>query len=865
MKDKIKLGIGILWLITVLVFYYHNHGYYGFPLIGLAKWWIIWLAPIILYCSVLFFSWAKGHSTIQIRISSKRIIAGFFLLMLFIGNAAFFVKSPIAYFGDPVAFFEDGSYKINPTQEEKLTATQILSNGLTISEAHDFFDQAPEAIKQGLVKANIFQIEFGLLWTYIKVYGSSFLFLLLCFGLGSKIFSLFKIHERNFESSIIKTVLGTGLITTIFFLIAAIGQFKTFNLLVLLLIIAIIVRKEITESVRAILKFRTDLEFDYGNLLIPIFLICLTFLGINLFDNLSPLPRGWDGLNRYILSARDISEGGELIKIGSVYAWELIIAFFYGIDEKIALFWTAMPGILNFILLFLLIKKFNGNTVSALSVAILISLPMATFYLADENKIDLAHWLYGTASIVAVLLAIDFENHSKPKIKNISWIFIAALIAGYAFTIKFTAVLLILSLLSVFAYLEAGFFGFIPAILISIALLANQGGFNLGSEFITSEKTSFYIFIFTALLGSALTIYAFLKNKIQKKSLKELGVVILLIILPIFPWLAKNAIEIKSVNLTQIINGIYEKPEPDFQTEADPQTGVCTETGFFEEFDRYLGYNDNIFLRVLELPWHLTMNDTGAEGAYVDIGFAFLGFLLISILFYKSNHKNRILLIFGLTYIFFWLIKANGIFWYGFPLLTFATLLMANGISIMNKNVVGKIILILVLPIWFIFVLNTRLNNFSNPIIMLSHADVVTYDDVRENIFPYSDELQKVLTENEGLVYKVGSPLAFFIPDFYKRTYDDQLIDNFYCTYVGYNRSPLEMIKILRDNGFRYLLFDSYTATIGLDPEGTLKKKVDSLIDFLNNHLELVIFDDVRGYHLLYIPSEEEYLKSHSE
>ena len=52
--------------------------------------------------------------------------------------------------------------------------------------------------------------------------------------------------------------------------------------------------------------------------------------------------------------------------------------------------------------------------------------------------------------------------------------------------------------------------------------------------------------------------------------------------------------------------------------------GKCdVATGSYEEYDRYLGYNPNIIIRAAAIPWHLTMNDIGAVGAYVDIGFSF--------------------------------------------------------------------------------------------------------------------------------------------------------------------------------------------------------------------------------------------------
>ena len=81
--------------------------------------------------------------------------------------------------------------------------------------------------------------------------------------------------------------------------------------------------------------------------------------------------------------------------------------------------------------------------------------------------------------------------------------------------------------------------------------------------------------------------------------------------------------------------------------------------------------------------------------------------------------------------------------------------------------------------------------------LLLNNAGKITYQDVQENIFPFADEIQNYLKEHEGLVYKVGTPYSFIFQVF-GRTYDDQLLDIFYCTFLSYDGNPVKIIQILR-------------------------------------------------------------------
>lgn len=866
MKEKIKYLLGTIWLGVVMFFYYKNHTYYTDGFNGLLKWWPIWLAPILAYGIFLFYNWSKGAAAFHIKLNAKKIAVAFMLCMLLLGNIAFAVLHPIMYFGPTAVYNDDGTVNTSPSEEEIQNSKHVLKNGISLTANGDFFDKAPENIKDYLVKANFWQIESGLIWTFTKVFGTSFLFLVFCYALGSYLHKLIRKkqeHEDSFERKMIELVFGLCVMTTIFYLITLTGHFNNSVNFTVIGILALILLKEIRTAFNKIFSWNLEYEFSYDSIFVPVSIFFLGFLLLYVMDNLSPMPRGWDGLNRYILLARDIAQNGHGENIGSMYAWETILAFFYSIDSKIALFWTSLPGILNFIVMAILFKKFSNNRNTALILAFIVSVPLMSFYMADENKIDLAHWLVGNTIILAVIKGTNFEE--KLKVKDYSYFWLAALLSGFAFTVKFTGVIILASLISVFALLESGILVSIAVTLISLAVLALQGGFNLGSEFRSTPQFDKIFIIASLLLSVLIIIFSFARKKLTGNTLKKFLILCALIGLPIIPWMANNYYQTRFEIMTltdRLITGLNEKPKVDFHTISEN----CSFTGFFEEFDRYLGYNKNILGRIIEIPWHITMNDTGARGAYVDIGFMFLGFIVFAALFLKiADKRKKLVLYMGFIYALIWLLKANGVIWYGFPILTFSAFIVVFAFDEMNKSKAGRTIILISFAIWAFLAFSSKLNNFGNAVLLMNDAGAITYQQVQENIFPYADDMQSYLEANAGLIYKVGTPLGFYIPDFSKRTYDDQLIDDFYCTYESNKENPLKTIAVLRANNLKYMLFDSYTSTIGDDPNGTLHKKVKTLIDFMNNYLDIVIFDDIRGYHLLYIPSPDEFVSKHPE
>ncbi|MEK7145621.1 MAG: hypothetical protein AAB802_00370, partial [Patescibacteria group bacterium] len=838
----LKYVLGFAWLAMVMFFFYAHHGYYQMELPGFFGWWPLWVVPLTLYGLFLIYTWISDEKELRLKLTVPGILFVAILTLFYIGNVTFYKLKPLMFEGPTTVIHADGSVIIGASKEQMEGAPYVFDTGTTVADISNFYDQAPPEMKPYLIKANFWQIQIGLAWTFIKVFGVSLLFIFAAWVFGAAVHRWIRrkstLHEdKPFEGGLLEMVLGLGLMSTILFLIGALGLFNLPVILGTFLILLGVFYKDLIARCKLLWSWKDELVLKPGNMAIPIFLFLWLMIGIDLFDNLSSQPRGWDGLNRYIVIARDIASSGGLVERGNVYGWELFLALGYLLDIKLSLFWSALPGYLTFALMWCFARRYSDSWATALALSTLIVAPMMAFHLSDENKVDVAHWLFGTAVILAFLRGIDWN---EIKIKDKSWMWIAGLLAGYAFTFKLTGVLMMAALLVVFAFVEGGWIGFAAALLIALGVLSLQGGYNLGTEFTTSTKINETLFIFGVLGGAMLAGFGMLKKKISLKAMKELILIILLMALPILPWFTKNAIDTKSLELGNIIFGANDIPNIDF----DLAGSACEATGFYEEYDRYIGYNNNLILRTIELPWHATMNDTGATGAYVDMGFAFLGFLLLALLLYKPSKHSRVVLIFGITYFLFWLFKANGVTWYGFPLFSFMVVLLAATYHQMGKDWFGRGILIFTLGIWILSAFDARLSNYGKVSLLLGHTTAVSYDQVRESIFPYSNELEATLAEYEGLLYKIGTPMGYFIPNFFQRTFDDQLLDNFNCIYTAQGNDFAAVRHKLLEEGFQYVLYDSYTNTVGLDPEGTLSKKVQLFEQFASEELIYTIYDD---------------------
>jgi hypothetical protein len=115
----------------------------------------------------------------------------------------------------------------------------------------------------------------------------------------------------------------------------------------------------------------------------------------------------------------------------------------------------------------------------------------------------------------------------------------------------------------------------------------------------------------------------------------------------------------------------------------------------------------------------------------------------------------------------------------------------------------------------------------------------VSAEAMRERTIPRYDDIRSIISErfskmpDRPYVYRVGTFIPYFIPrNLEVLPIADNQLDFFSCLHQ--EGDPALTLKRLQALGFNSVIFDTNTATIERDPNGTLHKKVQAFVDFLN-------------------------------
>jgi hypothetical protein len=299
------------------------------------------------------------------------------------------------------------------------------------------------------------------------------------------------------------------------------------------------------------------------------------------------------------------------------------------------------------------------------------------------------------------------------------------------------------------------------------------------------------------------------------------------------------------------------------ELKVDPKHPFCGETGHEEELGRYWGTRIG-WGHYLTLPWRSVLNLDSA-GYYVTTMPALLLFPLLLLLPYFWTRRGRWLrwmMIGTLVILLEWMFMANGIPWYGIGVFLGLVLgieaLVARAPDVISRSLVGVLITI------------ALFSNFANRFWQFEQQrNLLEYpigrasaEVMRERTIPHYDDIAEIAVElyrtqpDRPYLYRIGTFIPYFIP----RNLEviglvDHQLDVFNCLYQ--ERDSALMTKRLKALGFSSLIFDTNTATIERDANGSLHKKVQALVDYLNDPasgLQVIINDQDGGVVYVLIP-----------
>ncbi|MDD3793683.1 MAG: hypothetical protein PHI37_02640 [Candidatus Gracilibacteria bacterium] len=467
-------------------------------------------------------------------------------------------------------------------------------------------------------------------------------------------------------------------------IIVIFGILGFYNLVVVFLVLALFLvlsYKELFKIFKDVTEVRYEFDIKKGsylNLLSVEFFTIFSFLvlGVGLISIVRPFPIGWDDLGVYMNYPHLMAEAGNLLSLGAMYSWQTFTGIGYMFGSPVFAFFLNISGLfLTYIVLLVvfsnLIKSVSHKKDTIINIpvilsSIFISLPMVGFQTTKDLKVD--EGLFFISVVLLFFLYKYFLLLKNEKHISIYYLFIIGIIAGFAFSIKFTALLLIVAIVGVISFARVGIIGFFAylSVFFGIFTLANlwkMMNVVINPNMIPGFETTFGIS--SIVLGIILFGYTYFKNKKNFLNFgKEFLVFIFGLFLVLLPWFGKNIGEsYLNLSFSSIISGkadyfnvdyskIYSSEEisqirQEKVIERKKENSITTNEDFLRYFGYEKGINDFVYL-----PWNLTMQ-VNQKGEYTDIGFLFLALLPLIFIFLPYRKKHYALFFVGLSIIQF--------------------------------------------------------------------------------------------------------------------------------------------------------------------------------------------------------------------
>ena len=181
------------------------------------------------------------------------------------------------------------------------------------------------------------------------------------------------------------------------------------------------------------------------------------------------MPIGWDDLGVYMNFPKIMATTGEMLLGSGMYTWQLVTGtgFLFNNTAAVAFYVNQIGGFLATItiisFLSLIFEKFGKSEYFSLPMILGIVyyiMPMTIFQQQKDMKLDPALMFVSLAAFMALWYAIK-SIFQRENLKSAYMIlFMGGLLAGLAFSIKFTTLMFIVAAFGLIGYKFLGFLGF---------------------------------------------------------------------------------------------------------------------------------------------------------------------------------------------------------------------------------------------------------------------------------------------------------------------------------------------------------------------------------------------------------------------
>ncbi|MEM6877226.1 MAG: hypothetical protein AAF544_01605, partial [Bacteroidota bacterium] len=304
-----------------------------------------------------------------------------------------------------------------------------------------------------------------------------------------------------------------------------------------------------------------------------VIILLLSVLAINWVGAFKLFPIGYDGGSLYVNLAEITANRGELPAGGQAFAWSVIMS----LGETLFFSRAAVILLANgmgFLLLFALYRlgrHFLSPAYARLAVLLTASLPYFGFQALVEEKVDFAlSYILLCLLLLAMRKVFSTDDKQEPiqlfrrfPVSELTYLFImAGWLVGFAFSIKYTSILFVLSLACWSLYKAGGRFAFFGGCALALALVFGGGIYQFGYLQFDSASQPILLGAVGLIAGISLLWFAFRDERRLVPLYFRRSVALLVAAAVAFlPWSVKHLSENGSFSLSHLIEGRSAQPE----------------------------------------------------------------------------------------------------------------------------------------------------------------------------------------------------------------------------------------------------------------------------------------------------------------
>jgi hypothetical protein len=589
--------------------------------------------------------------------------------------------------------------------------------------------------------------------------------ILISASVGKKLFNIFKFKiEDAKEEFIFSFGLGFLAINYLAFFLTALGWLYFWPSLILIIALVVFAWKQIKYFVKNFLKakFKFNISADFKDLkpwtwviigffIIISFLITFRVSPVKIDDIVSyfNVPH----LYSYYHSLVPFHNAPAAIPSGIGMSFYALINTLFAPHFVFQLTWLFFIFLISTIYLFA--KKFFSEKIALTAILLSVFIPWNSFFITTQKVIFIFAFISALALFSFFIWLKDKKNH---------WLYITAMLLGYATSIKTNGLFLILSL----------------AIFLFILFVAKKISLKQGAIF------SSIIFLFFLPI-IALNIYYY-NAPLAPSS--------------IFPSIKKTETMFTSGKKVTL-HDIYKKT--DFDNKRIKE---------FTLLGRQNQPTDSAFLNFFWLLWNITVNQTGIKFLYIGISPYLLIFLPLFAFYFIKNKYYKEKNILSLTLISFifgivWCLRGAERPWYGIAIFYFLFILSAIALQqIKNKKYIFIIYFFIILfSIRTLAGLGATITMLPNTIYYPHTTCEDTYNDIpRLKIYDFINK-EIISKNNDALILMFLELTSSNIEKNNKTTISDRR--SIYWGKIIEETNSLEEVKnILKNQGITHVLYN---------------------------------------------------------